>query len=147
MRLYHFSEDGEITSFAPHVPEHRDGDVEAYVWAIDEEHVPMHYVPRDCPRACFCPGDQTSIEDRERWFGGVNARMVMAVESGWLERIRSTALYRYAMPPETFELLDANAGHWGEPGDRGAALGGAGRRPARGDCSRGRRAVHYGAAC
>ncbi len=51
-------------------------------------------------------------EDRERWFGGIEARMVIAVESGWLERIRSTTLYRYEMPPASFRLLDENAGHW-----------------------------------
>lgn len=111
MKLYHFSEDGGITSFAPHVAKTSalDG---AYVWAIDEERAPMYYVPRACPRACFWPGPQTSLEDRERWFAGVNARFVIAVESGWLDRIRSTTLYRYEMPPETFELRDENAGHW-----------------------------------
>ena len=111
MKLYHFSEDDSIVSFAPHVPEHRD-DVDAYVWAIDEEHAPMYYMPRDCPRACFWPGATTTDEDRERWFGGIDARMVIAVESGWLERIRSTKLYRYELPAESFSLLDKNAGHW-----------------------------------
>jgi hypothetical protein len=72
----------------------------------------MYYVPRDCPRACFWPGPQTSDADRERWFGGIAARMVIAVESTWLARIRSTTLYRYAMPEETFVLNDATAGHW-----------------------------------
>lgn len=94
------------------MPEQREGEVETFVWAIDEEHAPMYYVPRDCPRACFWPGPNTTDEDRERWFGGIGARMVMAVESEWLERIRSTTLYRYELPPETFELHDANAGHW-----------------------------------
>ncbi len=111
MKLYHFSEDGDIASFAPHVPEHRD-DVDAFVWAIDEEHAPMYYLPRDCPRACFWPGEGTTDDDRERWFGGIEARMVIAVEAGWLERIRSATLYRYEMPPDTFTLNDANAGHW-----------------------------------
>ena len=111
MKLYHFSEDGGIASFQPHVPAHRDG-IDAYVWAIDEEHAPMYFVPRDCPRACFWPGDATTDEDRERWFGGIEARMVIAVESGWLERIKATTLYRYEMPPDTFRSLDANAGHW-----------------------------------
>ena len=97
MKVYHFSEDDGIVSFAPHVPEHRD-DVDAYVWAIDEDHAPMYYLPRDCPRACFWPGDSTTDDDRERWFGGIHARMVIAVESGWLERIRSTTLYRYELP-------------------------------------------------
>jgi hypothetical protein len=37
---------------------------------------------------------------------------VVALESGWLDRIRTTLLYRYTMPAEPFELLDATAGHW-----------------------------------
>jgi hypothetical protein len=51
-------------------------------------------------------------EDRERWFGGSDALMVICVESSWLERIRTTTLYRYAMPEDTFRLNDATAGHW-----------------------------------
>jgi Family of unknown function (DUF6886) len=70
------------------------------------------YFPRDCPRACFWLGPQTTEEDRERWFGGIEAKLVIAVESAWLERIRSTRLYRYVLPEETFKLHDATAGHW-----------------------------------
>ena len=134
--LYHFSEDPDITSFAPHRATTSNVD-EDLVWAIDEWHAPMYYVPRDCPRACFWPGPQTSDEDRERWFGGIDARLVIAVESGWLERLRATTLYRYTMPNATFALNDATAGHWvsREPvaplavepvGDLLAALAGAG---------------------
>jgi hypothetical protein len=111
MPLYHFSEDPGITRFEPHIAG-TSIVAEPLVWAIDEWHAPMYYVPRDCPRACFWPGPQTSAEDRERWFGGVEARMVIAVESRWLERIRATRLYRYALPEETFLLNDATAGHW-----------------------------------
>lgn len=111
MKLYHFSEEESITSFEPHVAK-TSAQAEAYVWGIDEDHAPMYYMPRDCPRACFWPGEGTSDEDRERWFGGIEARMVIAVESDWLERIRSATLYCYEMPPDTFELLDGNAGHW-----------------------------------
>jgi hypothetical protein len=109
--LYHFSEDASMTVFEPHVAPTSIID-EPFVWAIDEWHAPMYYVPRQCPRACFWPGPETSDEDRERWFGGIEARMVIAVESAWLERIRSTALYRYSMPEETFVLRDATGGHW-----------------------------------
>ena len=59
--------------------------------------------------------------------------MVIAVEAAWLDRIRSTKLYRYILPEDGFELHDATAGHWvtreavaplaGEPvGDLLAAL-------------------------
>lgn len=109
--LYHFSEDPTIESFVPHRAPTSSLD-EAYVWAIDAWHAPMYYVPRDCPRACFWPEASTTAVDRARWFDYVDARMVIAVEARWLDRIRTTALYRYTMPEEPFELMDATAGHW-----------------------------------
>lgn len=136
LRLYHFSEDAGITLFAPHRAKTSIVDDEL-VWAIDAWHSPMYFFPRDCPRACFWPCDRTSARDRERWFGGVDARMVIAVEHRWLDRVRSASLFRYAMPAETFALADATAGHYVsreavtplsvEPvGDLLAALAGAG---------------------
>ncbi len=111
MVLYHFSEEPDIRVFEPRSPIERP-EVEPLVWAIDEWHQAMYFVPRDCPRACFWPGAQTTDADRERWFGGIDARMVIAVESAWLERIRETVLYRYRMPPDTFALNDETAGHY-----------------------------------
>jgi Family of unknown function (DUF6886) len=104
-----FSEELDIRVFEPRPGRIAD---EAYVWAIDEWHAPMYYFPRDCPRACFWPGPQTTAEDRERWFGGIEAKMAIAVESAWLERIRSAQLYRYILSEDGFELHDATAGHW-----------------------------------
>ncbi|MEX2225337.1 MAG: DUF6886 family protein [Dehalococcoidia bacterium] len=111
MPLYHFSEDPSIELFRPHVPEHRP-EVEALVWAIDAWHAPMYYFPRQCPRACFWPGEQTTDDDRERWFGGVDAKMVIAIESEWLARVRTTTLLRYTMPDETFTPHGDASGHW-----------------------------------
>ena len=111
MPLYHFSEDPNIRLFEPHVAP-TSVESEPFVWAIDEWHAPMYYLPRDCPRACFWPGPQTTPGDRERWFGGIAARMVIAVETEWLPAIRSAALYRYTLPEATFRLNDATAGHW-----------------------------------
>jgi hypothetical protein len=109
--LYHFSEEPDIGVFEPRSPLERP-EIEPLVWAIDEWHQAMYFVPRDCPRACFWPGAQTTDEDRERWFGGIDARMVIAVESDWLARIRETVLYRYGMPADTFVLNDETAGHY-----------------------------------
>ena len=109
--LYHFSEDPGIRRFEPHRAPTSIVD-EELVWAIDAWHAPMYFFPRDCPRACFWLGASTSDADRERWFGGVGAAIVIAVESRWLERIRGTALYRYTMPREPFVLNDATAGHY-----------------------------------
>jgi len=109
--LYHFSEESDIGLFVPRSPVERP-EIEPLVWAIDEWHGPMYYVPRDCPRACFWPGEGTSEQDRERWFTGVEARMVIAIESGWLSRVREGRLYRYTLPEDTFVLNDEIAGHW-----------------------------------
>ena len=111
VKLYHFSEEPDIAVFEPRAPLARP-EIEPLVWAIDEWHAPMYYVPRECPRACFWPGAHTTPADRERWFAGGGARMVIAVESSWLERIRTTALYRYTMPPESFAPNDDTAGHY-----------------------------------
>jgi hypothetical protein len=108
--LWHFSEDGGIERFVPHVAKTSERS-EALVWAIDDWHAPMYFTPRDCPRVCFWAGARTSAEDRERWLAGSTPRFVMVMESGWLERLRSAKLFRYRMPEATFELVDATAGH------------------------------------
>jgi hypothetical protein len=109
--LYHFSEDPTTGAFAPHRAPTSNLD-DKYVWAIDNQHAPMYYFPRDCPRACSWPERSTTPADRARWFEYVQARMVIAVEAGWLDRIRTTFLYRYRMPEGPFQLLDPTAGHW-----------------------------------
>ena len=111
MPLYHFSEDAEIRVFHPHVAA-TSVEADALVWAIDEWHAPMYYFARQCPRAGCWPGPQTTDEDREHWLAGVDARMVITVEAAWLERIRTTQLFRYTFPDSSFRLHDATAGHW-----------------------------------
>ena len=113
MPLYHFSEQPDITVFEPRVAPSSTL-AEPLVWAIDDRHQVMYFFPRDCPRACFWPGDRTTPDDRERFFGGVDARMVIAVEAAWLDRIRATTLYRYTMPEATFSqpLPGDSSGHW-----------------------------------
>lgn len=101
MPLYHFSEDGAIARFVPRPPLARP-EVEPLVWAIDAWHAPVYYLPRDCPRVCFWPLPTTTTEDRARFFAAASGRMVIAIESAWLERLRATRLYRYVMPEATF---------------------------------------------
>jgi hypothetical protein len=109
MALCHFSEQPGIKVFEPRSPLAHP-DVEPLVWAIDEWHAPMYYLPRDCPRACFWPSPVTTAADRERWFNGIDARMVIAIESRWLGPLRATTLYRYEMPAASFVLHDAQGG-------------------------------------
>jgi hypothetical protein len=112
MALYHFSENPDITVFHPHVAKSSANQDEALVWAIDDWHAPMYYVPRDCPRVCFWAGAKTTPEDRERWLNHLEPRLVMVVEASWLERIRSVRLYRYTMPEASFSPAGHGGGHY-----------------------------------
>jgi len=69
-----------------------------------------YLVPRECPRVTYYAGSASTAADVERLLGSSPA--VVAIESDWLERVRSTRLYGYHMPPETFECLDACAGYY-----------------------------------
>src|SRR5579862_1459369 len=101
-QLYHYSEDPTIERFVPRSPAARP-EVEPFVWAIDAEHSPLYYFPRDCPRVSYWPLPETTTADRQRFFGAVEARMVIAIEWAWFDRLRSARLARYRLPAETFE--------------------------------------------
>jgi hypothetical protein len=105
--LFHLSEDGGIERFDP-----RPSDYTSYpaVWAISADRMGNYLVPRDCPRVTYYAGPKTTTEDVERFLVGSNS--VVAVEAGWLERIRRGRLFCYHLPPETFECLDACAGYF-----------------------------------
>ena len=87
--LWHFSEDATIEVFVPHHHELHTLD-EALVWAVDAAYAWLYWFPRDCPRVCWSEGE----------------RHIAAIESAWLERMRSTRVYAYKLPPETFEPWD-----------------------------------------
>src|SRR5689334_13910332 len=105
MPLYHFSEEANIERFVPRPPRARP-EVKPLVWALDEGHQPLYLVPRDCPRVCFWPVPSTTPEDFERFFAYVAGRMVIAIEADWLDRLRTTRLYRYVLPEGPFVPLD-----------------------------------------
>ena len=111
MTVFHFSEDPSIARFEPRVPEHRRGEVDPLVWAIDEWHQPMYLFPRDCPRILLWPLHTTTAEDRSRWFGDSEARMLAHVERGRLDRIRAARVHRYTFADEGFEDL-RDVGMW-----------------------------------
>lgn len=102
--LFHVSEESRITRFQPRTSVTAPAPV---VWAVDEARLQNYLLPRDCPRVTFFAGPTTSNADRERFLG--SSKAVVAIESGWLERVRSTRLYCYVLPPETFACTDANA--------------------------------------
>jgi hypothetical protein len=105
--LFHISEQPDIVRFEPRASEFAAGLV---VWAIEEDRVCNYLVPRECPRVTYYAGAETTTADVERFLGSSPA--VVAIESGWLDRFRSTRLYCYHMPPQTFDCLDACAGYF-----------------------------------
>ena len=91
MKLFHFSEDPSIQRFEP---------VEKYVWAMDEEHSPLYWFPRECPRATFWP--EADPTPQQLALLGGRRRRVHAIEWAWLERLRSCELYVYDFDAKSF---------------------------------------------
>lgn len=108
--VFHFSEDPTIERFVPHVPP-TNPSAGAHVWAIDAEHSPLYWFPRDCPRATVWARDDTELSTlRERF--ATSARRVHWMESAWLERFAHVQLYEYRFQAAVFrEWRDAD-GSW-----------------------------------
>jgi hypothetical protein len=105
--LYHASEEPGIERFDPRPATGLDYPV---VWAVSEERLRNYLLPRDCPRVTFFAGPKTSPEDIARFLGSSPA--VVAIEAGWLDRVRQTRLYCYRLPDESFQCVDRCAGYF-----------------------------------
>jgi hypothetical protein len=105
--LFHVSEESGIERFEPRPSKYTE---EPVVWAIDADRLRNYLVPRDCPRVTYYARSGTTAADVERFLGSSPA--VVAVESGWWERLRSCRLYCYHLPPETFACIDECAGYF-----------------------------------
>jgi len=109
--LWHVSEDDSIRRFEPRAnPEHDSA--EPLVWAIDDEHAPAYWFPRDLPRGTFWAVESTTDEDVERFLAGDRARRVHAIEPPWLDIMREARVFGYRLPEETFEPYGRAAGYW-----------------------------------
>jgi hypothetical protein len=82
------------------------------VWALDEEHAPSYWFPRDCPRACCWVGQTPILEAGEALLRLGCARRLHAIEASWLERVQVCRLYAYEFEPTLFEPRVADAGYW-----------------------------------
>jgi hypothetical protein len=110
-KLFHVSEEAGIVRFEPRPPPSPDAGVTGdAVWAVAESHLVNFLLPRDCPRIGFRAGPSTTPADRDRFLGG--ARIVIAVEDAWADRIAAATLHIYEMPPEPFEEALPEAGYW-----------------------------------
>lgn len=109
--LWHVSENAEIERFTPRADETHDSP-EPLVWAIDDEHVPAYWFPRDCPRGTFWAVESTSDVDVERFLCGDRLRRVHAVEGAWLPQLRDARVFAYRLPAASFERYERAAGYW-----------------------------------
>jgi Family of unknown function (DUF6886) len=106
--LWHVSENPSIERFEPHVSA-TAASAEPRVWAIDTRHVPLYWFPRECPRGTFWATRETTAGDAELLGGSARVHIV---ERGWVEPMRTTTVYAYRVPEESFsEDLDVG-GYW-----------------------------------
>ena len=98
--LYHYSEDGTIQRFAPHVPQSNPSHPPA-VWAMDAEHSPLFWFPRDCPRISVWANDDAQRAVLRDLFH-TEASRICAAESHWLDGIRAAHVYRYVFDGSPF---------------------------------------------
>ncbi len=111
--LFHFSQEPAIGVFHPRpAPSPGAGQSGDMVWAVDHDHQHNYLFPRDCPRVSFYAAAHSDPADVDRLIGPASARVIIAIESAWLDRVRSAVLTRYAFPPEGFTCIDAGAGYW-----------------------------------
>ena len=110
-RLFHVSDRDDIQRFEPRVAP-TDPDARRAVWAIDEAHVGNQLLPRDCPRVCFRAGPTTSAGDSHRFLLDDRSARIVAIETAWWERVRTSAMWVYELPTDPFTLLDQTAGYY-----------------------------------
>ncbi|WP_183563676.1 DUF6886 family protein [Mucilaginibacter sp. SP1R1] len=112
-RLFHISENPGIGIFEPRVsPSHFDNITGDVVFAISNSLLHNYLLPRDCPRVTYYPAENTTADDKQRFMGNTTAGHIIAVESGWYQRIKQTTLYCYELPVDDFVLIDACAGYY-----------------------------------
>lgn len=112
MRLFHFSEEPEISVFVPRpvkTPVNRPLGQEwlngPLVWAIDEQHAFLYLFPRECPRILVWATAATSTRDRIKWLGDSNAKAVAFIEEPWEDRLRNASIVRYEFSSNTFKAI------------------------------------------
>lgn len=109
--LFHISDDPHITCFVPHPAANPDLGLKGeIVFAIEEQMLPNYLLPRDCPRVTFYALPESTREDMERLLG--TSRHVVAIESGWLERVVNGRIHLYTLPAATFTVWDKGAGYY-----------------------------------
>jgi hypothetical protein len=99
--VYRFSEDPTLRRFVPDHPTSNPSHPPA-VWAVDAEHAPLYWFPRECPRVSVwanTPRHQAVLTETF----ATEAHRLVATETRWLPLIESTRLYRYTFDAADFE--------------------------------------------
>jgi hypothetical protein len=114
MKLYHLSEEPNVSRFEPrpNLPNNPLNIPEPVIWAIGRNLLHNYLLPRDCPRVTFYARPDSDPADVERFFGQTAARYIVAIEAGWLDRVRNGRLYCYELPAETFTIINEGAGYY-----------------------------------
>jgi hypothetical protein len=99
--VFHYSEDGTIKRFAPHVPPTNPSHP-ACVWAVDAAHSPLYWFPRHCPRISVWAYDDAQQQVLTELFE-TEASRICAAETSWLDRVRRATIYRYAFDGSLFQ--------------------------------------------
>jgi len=112
MKLFHVSEESNITKFIPRIPIRDDMDKsKGLVWAINEHCLPNFLTPRDCPRVTYHAHEKTTSDDIAKFFSS-SSRHCVAIEYGWHTKMLSTTLYIYEFEGANFYLQDECAGFY-----------------------------------
>ena len=107
MRLFHVSEESDITEFVPRIPYRKNVDQsKGIVWSLTEPALPNWLTPRNCPRVGYRAVEETTQEDIARFFSS-SSRHCVAIEHGWHTKMLDTTLYVYEFDPANFYFDEA----------------------------------------
>jgi len=109
-RLFHISENADITTFIPRRSK-KQWNYAEYVWAIEEKKRHHYLLPRDCPRICI---DVQQLPPQKDWLPNYrrSANGLIYVPNVWRKQIEQTTLYQYEFVLNHFELIDQIAGYY-----------------------------------
>ncbi|OAS16445.1 DUF6886 family protein [Paenibacillus oryzisoli] len=113
MKLFHVSEEKDISIFNPRLPSRKDLDpTVGLVWAINEKCFSNFLTPRNCPRVTYYANEATTEEDRKHYLSSNVMQHVVAIEHKWFEIMKNTTLYVYEFDSSDFYEQDLGAGYY-----------------------------------
>ncbi|MCL2575884.1 MAG: hypothetical protein FWE33_05570 [Defluviitaleaceae bacterium] len=111
MRLFHVSENSNISCFEPRMPRRKEVGNTPLVWAINERCLPNYLTPRNCPRVAYHTNPQTTDSDIANFFTAASRHCII-IENDWFDRLSQAVLYVYEFNPKNFYLQDEIAGYY-----------------------------------